>query len=224
MTMNEKKRVQGFSLIELLIAMSVGLVVLISAYNLFTTQSTHFSMQEQRAEMLQNARAGLDLMTREIRMAGYNPMGSPDPCISPDICSCKGTNNATNTPCVGITSAAAATLSFSSDLDGSGTLTPDGTNPNENENITFDVYSSEASGGKPCLGRKSNNGSKQPVVENISALSFTYLDANNNVTTNLALVQKIRVSITAQTAKPDVNQTYPTITLSSDIVPRNLNN
>lgn len=216
--MNVKNSVQGFSLIELLLAMSIGLVVLIATYNLFTIQSRHFSMQEQKAEMLQNARAGLDLLTREILMAGCNPMGSPDPCISPDICPCKGTNNATITPCFGITAAAASTLSFSSDLDGDGNLTADSTNPNEN--ITFDVYTS---GGKPSLGRTSN-GSKQPVVENISALSFTYLDANNSATTNLALVQKIRVSITARTAKPDVNQTYPTITLSSDIVPRNLNN
>ncbi len=117
--------------------------------------------------------------------------------------------------------AASSALSFSSDLNGDGSLTADSTNPNEN--ITYDVYISEASGGKPCLGRTSN-GSKQPVVENISALSFTYLDASNNVTTNLALVQKIRASITAQTAKPAVNQTYPTIVLSADIVPRNLNN
>jgi type IV pilus assembly protein PilW len=208
--MKDKNSVQGFTLIELLLAMSIGLVVLISTYNLFTIQSRHFSMQEQKAEMLQNARAGLDLMTREILMAGYNPTGS--------LVSCIGTNNATNTPCVGITSAAASTLGFSSDLDGDGSLTADATNPNEN--IMFDVYTS---GGKSCLGRTSN-GSKQPVVENISALSFTYLDASNNVTTNLALVQKIRASITAQTAKPYVNQTYPTIMLSSDIVPRNLNN
>jgi type IV pilus assembly protein PilW len=208
--MKEKNGAQGFTLIELLLAMSIGLVVLISTYNLFTIQSWHFSMQEQKAEMLQNARAGLDLMTREIRMTGYNPTGSLVPCT--------GINNATNTPCIGITSASASSLSFSVDLDGDGNLTADATNPNEN--IMFDVYTS---GGKPCLGRTSN-GSKQPVVENISALSFTYLDASNNVTTNLALVQKIRVSITAQTAKPNVNQTYPTIMLSSDIVPRNLNN
>jgi type IV pilus assembly protein PilW len=210
--MKEKNSEQGFTLIELLLAMLIGLVVLISTYGLFTFQSRHFSMQEQKAEMLQNARAGLDLMTQEVLMAGYNPN------TTGGLLPCTGTNNATNTPCVGITSAAASTLSFSSDLDGDGSLTADSTNPNEN--ITFDVY---ISGGKPSLGRTSN-GSKQPVVENISALSFIYLDANNSVTTNLVLVKKIRVSITAKTAKPDVNQTYPTIVLSSDIVPRNLNN
>jgi type IV pilus assembly protein PilW len=208
--MNKQKSVQGFSLVELLLAISIGLIVLLSSYTLFTIQSRHFNIQEYKAEMLQNARAGLNFMMREILIAGYNPAGS--------LASCTGINNATNTPCVGITSAAADTLSFSSDLNGNGNLTADGTNPNEN--ITFDVYTS---GGKSSLGRTSN-GSKQPVVENITALSFVYLDASDTITNNLALVQKIRVSITAQSAKPDVNQTYPTITLSSDIVPRNLNN
>lgn len=210
LTMGRKKTVKGFSLIELLLAMATGLIVLISTYYVFTIQSRHFSMQEQKAEMLQNARAGLDLMTREIRMAAYNPSGSLTPCA--------GTNNATNAPCVGITAITSSTLSFSADLDGDGDLTANSTNPNEN--IMYDVYTS---GGKPALGRTSN-GSKQPVVENISALTFTYLDANNNVTTDLALIQKIRVSLTAQTAKPDTNQAYPSILLSADIMPRNLNN
>jgi type IV pilus assembly protein PilW len=210
MIMNKINTVKGFSLIELLLAMATGLIVLISTYNVFTIQSRHFSMQEQKAEMLQNARAGLDIMTKEIRMAAYNPSGS--------LAACTGTNNATNAPCVGITAATAVTLSFSADLDGDGNLTADSTNPNEN--IVYDVYTS---GGKSALGRTSN-GSKQPVVENISTLSFAYFDANNNATTNLALIKKIRVSITAQTAKPDVNLTYPTILLSSDIMPRNLNN
>jgi type IV pilus assembly protein PilW len=208
--MNKKQSAQGFSLIELMLAISVGLVVLLASYTLFTIQNRHFTIQEYKTEMTQNARAGLNLIMREIFIAGYNPAGSLAACI--------GTNNATNPPCVGITSAAADTLSISSDLNGNGSLTADGTNPNEN--ITFDVYNS---GGIPSLGRTSN-GSKQPVVENITTLSFIYLDASNNITNNLALIQKIRVSITAQSAKPNVNQTYPTVTLSSDIMPRNLNN
>jgi type IV pilus assembly protein PilW len=208
--MNKKNTAKGFSLLELLIAMLIGLIVLLSTYGLFSIQSRHLSMQEQKAEMLQNARAGLDLMTQEILMAACNPTGS--------LAACTGTNNATNTPCVGLTAISSSTLSFSSDLDGDGNLTADSTNPNEN--IMYDVYTS---GGKSCLGRTSN-GSKQPVVENISALLFTYLDASNNVTTNLALVKKIRVSITAQAAKPNINQTYPTVILSSDVMPRNLNN
>jgi type IV pilus assembly protein PilW len=208
--MNKKNTAKGFSLLELLIAMLIGLIVLLSTYGLFSIQSRHLSMQEQKAEMLQNARAGLDLMTQEILMAACNPTGS--------LAACTGTNNATNTPCVGLTAISSSTLSFSSDLDGDGNLTADSTNPNEN--IMYDVYTS---GGKSCLGRTSN-GSKQPVVENISALLFSYLDASNNVTTNLALVKKIRVSITAQAAKPNINQTYPTVILSSDVMPRNLNN
>jgi type IV pilus assembly protein PilW len=201
--------INGFTLIELLVAMTISLLILTSVYNVYTIQNRTLSEQEQKVVMLQNARMGLDFMVREIRMAGYNPSGT--------LASCTGSGT-TVISCVGITTAAANTISFSADLDGDGDLTPDNTNPNEN--ITYDLYTS---GGIQSLGRTSN-GSKQPVVENISSLSFTYLDAGNVATPNLALIKKIRVSITAKTAIPNVNNVYGNITLSSDIVPRNLNN
>lgn len=193
---------EGFTLVELLIAMVVSMFVVTAAYNVFILQSRHFSIEELKAEMLQNARAGLDVMAREILMAGYNPGGT--------IAACTGTTNATTTPCVGITSVSASAISFTADLNGDGDLA------DSNENITYDVYSS---GGKSCLGRTSN-GSRQPAVENISVLSFTYLDGSNVATTNLAIIKKIRISVTAITSRTDVTP----ITLSMDIVPRNLNN
>jgi len=66
---------RGFTLIELLIAMAVGLVLLGAMYGVFTMHNKTFGTQEQIAEMQQSARAAMDMMTREIRMAGYNPTG-----------------------------------------------------------------------------------------------------------------------------------------------------
>lgn len=59
----------GFSLVELLIAMAVGLVILGAAYQSFITQRQTYAAQEQVTDMNQNARAALDFMTRELRMA-----------------------------------------------------------------------------------------------------------------------------------------------------------
>ena len=64
---------RGFTLVELMIAMAIGLVVLGAMYGIFTMHNKTFGTQEQIAEMQQNARATMDMMTREIRMAGYNP-------------------------------------------------------------------------------------------------------------------------------------------------------
>ena len=68
---------RGFTLVELMIAMAVGLVLLGAMYGVFTMHNKIFGTQEQIAEMQQNARTAMDMMTREIRMAGYNPTGAP---------------------------------------------------------------------------------------------------------------------------------------------------
>ena len=60
-------------MVELLVAMAIGLVVLSAMYSVFTIQNKTFSKQEQIVEMQQNTRAAMDMMSREIRMAGYDP-------------------------------------------------------------------------------------------------------------------------------------------------------
>ena len=65
---------RGFTLLELLIAMVVGLVVLGAVYAVFTMQNTQFSNQESQTEMQQNARIAIEMMTREIGLAGYRDL------------------------------------------------------------------------------------------------------------------------------------------------------
>ncbi len=67
------QRRNGFTLVELMIAMAVGLVVLAAVYSLFIFQNKRYSIEEQIVEMQQNARAAMTTMVREIRMAGYDP-------------------------------------------------------------------------------------------------------------------------------------------------------
>jgi len=55
-----------------MVAMTIGLIVLAAIYNIFTVQNKSFDVEEQITEMQQNARAAMDIMTREIRMAGYD--------------------------------------------------------------------------------------------------------------------------------------------------------
>ena len=71
MRFSTEKREQGFTLIELLIAMALALVVIGSLASTFIIQQKTYNAQEQIAEMNQNGRAAIDMMTREIRMTGY---------------------------------------------------------------------------------------------------------------------------------------------------------
>jgi len=61
----------GFTLIELLVSAAVFLVIMFAVYLVYETSHTTYARGETRAEIHQTARAAVDLMGREIRMAGY---------------------------------------------------------------------------------------------------------------------------------------------------------
>jgi type IV pilus assembly protein PilW len=65
----------GFSLVELLVAMAITGVVMAAVFKIYTTQQDSYVLQEQVAEMQQNGRTAKYVMTREIRMVGYDPTG-----------------------------------------------------------------------------------------------------------------------------------------------------
>ncbi len=65
---------RGFTLVELLIAMAISLVVLTSLSSAFMSQRKTYAVQEQITEMIQGARGAMDIISREIMMAGYDPM------------------------------------------------------------------------------------------------------------------------------------------------------
>jgi len=71
-----KNNEKGFTLIEMLISMAIGLIIILALSSTFLLQRDAYDDQEQIAEMVQTARAAMDMMTREIRMGGYDPTGA----------------------------------------------------------------------------------------------------------------------------------------------------
>lgn len=191
---------KGFSLVELLVATAVGLVVLGSMYGVFTIQNKTLGDQEEIVAMQQSVRAGMDMMAREILIAGYNPTQAAFYGVTVD----------------------AAQLQIKADLRGvNPTDPPDGIiQASSEENI---VYAFDATNKR--IIRNTGAGA-QPFVENVEAFAFEYLDINGDVTTVSADVHRIRITITGRTAKPDpsysANGGYRTYTLTSVVRPRNL--
>jgi len=72
---------RGFTLVELLVTMLISGIVITSIYSAFQSQQNSYIAQEQVAEMQQNIRAGLEMMTREIKMAGYDPTGRAEAAL-----------------------------------------------------------------------------------------------------------------------------------------------
>ena len=66
---------KGFTLIELLVALVLSFILIGAIYGTFTAQQKAYSIQDQVAEAQQNARMAMNILLRDIRMAGY---GMPD--------------------------------------------------------------------------------------------------------------------------------------------------
>jgi type IV pilus assembly protein PilW len=60
----------GVTLIELMIVLAIATFLVAGIYSLFITQSRSYSVQDQVTGVQQDARAALDIMARDIRMAG----------------------------------------------------------------------------------------------------------------------------------------------------------
>jgi prepilin-type N-terminal cleavage/methylation domain-containing protein len=70
MKMRKQNSGYGFTLLELMISMALGLIVMAAMASLFKTGMNSTLLVTQRAETQQNMRAAIDLMVKDISMAG----------------------------------------------------------------------------------------------------------------------------------------------------------
>ena len=194
---------KGFTLIELMVSLAIGSLVLIGVYDIYISQSSQYMLRYQVSDMQQSARIGMDMMSREIRMAGYDPTGNAG---------------------AGIVVATPTTIQVTLDLNGDGDIY------DENENITYALYDPTGDG---CLslGRKLASGSMDPVADNFASLAFSYTLADGTITEKpgskeLSKIRQVQIVLTSQTAWPDNkypdNGGYRTFSLQSLITLRNL--
>jgi len=183
---------KGFTIIELLVAMTVGLVVMAGVSMTFRSQQKSYLLQEQMAAMQQNLRAAMFHMEKEIRMAGCDP---------------DHTANAR------IVTANATSITFTKDIRATaeGSL-PDGDTNDPSENITYYLNDSDGDGLDDELRRNDLNGiGDQVIADNISALNFVYLDQTDtklddgagNVTLSIPQIRSVEITLLANTGRGD---------------------
>lgn len=63
---------RGFSLVEMLVAMLLGIILMAAVVQIFIGSKQTYRMREQVAALTDNGRFAIELMQREIRMAGYS--------------------------------------------------------------------------------------------------------------------------------------------------------
>jgi type IV pilus assembly protein PilW len=165
---------RGFTIVEVLVALSLTGIVMTAIYTTYISQQKSYSIQSQIGYMQQNLRAALQVMTGELRMAGYDPKGTADAKV------------------VSLSTSPAA-IRFTADLNA------DGDTDDANEDITYSVYTSD---GVQQLGRK-NPDVNMSVAEHVEILDLVFLDADNNATANPDEVRSIQVTIVAKTSQID---------------------
>ena len=197
-----RNKERGFTLVELLIAMTIGLIILAALSSTFLIQRKTYDVQEQIVEMVQTARAVMDMMSREIRMAGYDSTGAMQK------------SDPTGAKFVGIPYDANK-LQIYADLNG-----------NEDTNDSHEYIKYTMDSDYPFEIRRDTGGGRQEFALNIQSFTFDYLDSAGSPTTTTADIRQIKVTITARTSKADAdysaNNGYRTHTLTSFITPRNL--
>jgi len=62
---------EGFTLVELMVAMAISLVVMGAIFLTFKSQQDSYVIQAQVSAMQQNLRAAMYILTRDVQMAGY---------------------------------------------------------------------------------------------------------------------------------------------------------
>ena len=175
---------KGFTLVEIMVTLAIMAVVMAGVYLTFYSQQKSYTVQEQVAEMQQNLRGAMYLMSKEIKMAGCNPTGQAQ---------------------AGIVTAAADSISFTMDLWGKSTDDPpNGSISNPNENITYALVDFSGDQAMEIIRTDNNSGlGPQVVAENIDSLNFVYLDSNGNVTTDLLRIRSVQITVVAKTDQAD---------------------
>jgi type IV pilus assembly protein PilW len=192
-TLMQHHESDGFTLIEVLVALAVSGVILTSVFMAFKSQHDNYLTQDQVVEMQENIRAGVGIMAQELRMAGYDPY---------------------NTGNIGIVTAAANSVSFTLvadsdnlDNDNDGTIDEQG----ELDTVTFSFSDTDGDGDMD-IGRQDSVNAMATLAENFDGLEFNYLDENNNQTANLNRIESIQISVLARSDQPDSkfsnNSTY----------------
>ena len=160
----------GFSVVEVVVALAVMLVVMVGIISLFTALNRTYTTQNAAAAVQQVTRTGIDIMTRNIRMAGFNPKN-----INP----------------IGIVEASREKIRFHCDLNGSGSIEVDA---DPREDIAFLLNRNK----QLIKQNNGNSRSNRSLVDNVRDLKFKYFDADDRETNRVDHIRTVEITLTVR--------------------------
>lgn len=198
---------KGFTLIELMVAMAISTVVMGAIYSVYNAQTQSARTQQMVVEMHQNIRAALFLLEKDIRMAGFDMSDPPAGArIEQDFVS-RFTALPTTDADPGEPEndddpkTDATHIAFTVDEDEDGKIDFD---KDSDDNVNAELIAYRFANGEMQVWQQNpadpDDWTWLTAAENISGLSFVYLDQDEAVTADLSLVRAVDITIQAATA------------------------
>jgi prepilin peptidase dependent protein B len=188
--MKISKRELGLTLIELMIAMVIGLIIVASVIGLFISMMSSNTTNLNEIRLNQELRAAMSLMTRDIRRAGYNGGSAAVAGVSnPFSTDASSAGTASTALKIG---AGNDDVMFAYDVDFDGVL-------DNGEVLGYQLASNTL---QLCLADSVANCTTwqsltDPDVVSITGLSFTETDASSA----MAQFKQVTISLTGQWTK-----------------------
>lgn len=228
----KNKYSRGFTLVEVLFAITIGLLLLGAIFVAVQSGQRSSVSIEAKTTAQQDVRAALELMALEIGMASYNPRFTAGTMwLNPNDCATTGT--ATNK---GIQAAAADSITVEMDINDSGSI---GDSSNEIISYVYDIANQRITRSTNCgpffefLGCTDANGDGRcdtnntlktvRVINNTLGIPvFQYFDGSGNVTANIPDIRRIDITLAVETdtIDPSTGQRKRLI-YSTSVIPRN---
>jgi prepilin-type N-terminal cleavage/methylation domain-containing protein len=147
----------GFSLVELLMALATSTIVLAAVYGVFNITNKNVTTQNVAASVQQSLRSAIGIMSRDIRLAGLDPIG---------------------TDRFGIEYASQTKIRFTLDSIDSGTGDFNGVVDETNfEEVTYAFQGNQII---QTLYETLSSPNSAVLISNITNLNFAYFDAAKN--------------------------------------------
>lgn len=170
-------RQRGISLIEIMVALLISLVLLAGFVQIFVSSKKTYQVQSNVGRLQENGRFALDVLTRNLRQAGYSDFSS-DVHKSSDFVGAP--SSAADTLCIlsGHTRFICGTngsgtesdwvqVSFDASKDCLGNALPSAA-----EGVAVNRFTIDSNGNLACLGN--GNASSQPMVEGVQEMRIRY--------------------------------------------------
>jgi prepilin-type N-terminal cleavage/methylation domain-containing protein len=225
------KRDAGYTLVEMVISIAVGLVIIAAIYAAVNMGQRSTAGVERKVAAHQDARACLELMSLEIQMASFNSAAATGIWVAPADC----TTLSGNQNYRGIQAATATSITVETDVNENSAIGGAG-NPNEVITYIYDTAnqyitrSTNCGGNQPFLGDTAASGRPRTVrVINTTAIPvFRYFNSQGTEILPAALpagipnISRIDITLWVETEHPDPSSGQRRrMVYATSVIPRN---